>query len=97
MTPLAAALVVRTALTAAALLGGAGALTGDAHAVSLKVKLACAGDYYSYCSDHSPDSPGVRQCMRANGLKLSRSCVDALVSAGEVSKEEVARRAASAR
>jgi hypothetical protein len=33
--------------------------------------------------------------MRANGLKLSQSCVNALIAAGEVSKAEVARRAAA--
>jgi hypothetical protein len=32
--------------------------------------------------------------MRANGLKLSMTCVNALIAAGEVSKAEVARRAA---
>jgi hypothetical protein len=57
--------------------------------------MACASDYYAYCSQHDPDGPGVRRCMRANGLKLSNSCVSALVAAGEVSKEEVARRAGS--
>jgi hypothetical protein len=57
--------------------------------------MACAGDYFSYCSQHSPSSPGVRQCMRANGLKLSQRCVNALVAAGEVSANEVARRQAA--
>ena len=66
-----------------------------AGAVSMRVQMACANDYLAYCSQHDPDGPGVRQCMRANGLKLSKSCVNALISAGEVSKEEVARRAAA--
>jgi hypothetical protein len=35
--------------------------------------------------------------MRANGLKLSKGCVNALIAAGEVSKDEVARRARMAR
>ena len=39
--------------------------------------------------------PGVRRCMRANGLKLSLGCVNALIAAGEVSKAQVARRAAA--
>lgn len=97
MTPIAAAFTLRAALVAVAALGGAGLPAGDAGAVSLRVKLACASDYYAHCSDHSPDSPGVRQCMRANGLKLSKGCIDALVGAGEVSKDEVARRSAAAR
>ena len=39
---------------------------------------ACANDYLTYCSQHDPDGPGVRQCMRANGLKRRRGCVSAL-------------------
>jgi hypothetical protein len=97
MTPIATALSIRAALFAAVALAGSGYAADDAGAVSLRVKLACASDYYAYCSDHAPDSPGVRQCMRSTGLKLSKGCVDALVGAGEVSKEEVARRSASAR
>jgi hypothetical protein len=56
------------------------------------VRRACANDYYAYCSHHSPESQGVRECMRANGLKLSRGCVGALIAAGAVSREEVVRR-----
>ncbi|MBU2582340.1 MAG: hypothetical protein KJ622_11545, partial [Alphaproteobacteria bacterium] len=64
-------------------------------AVSSAVKYACMGDYFSYCSDHAPGSSGVKQCMRANGNKLSKGCVRALVKAGMVSQSEVSRRAAS--
>jgi hypothetical protein len=68
-------------------------LAGNAGAVDARVSSACASDYLSYCSQHDPDGPGTRRCMRANGL--SQPCVNALVAAGEVSKREVARRAAS--
>ena len=68
----------------------------QAGAVSLRVTMACSSDYFAYCSKHNPDGPQVRACFRANGLKLSKGCVDALVAAGEVSKAEVERRAASA-
>lgn len=54
------------------------------HAASLAVELACASDYYAHCSQYDSDSPQVRTCMRANGLKLSRICVKALASAGEM-------------
>lgn len=83
----------RVALAVAALTG---VLASEAGAVSLTVKLACAGDYYAYCSQHAPDTPGVRQCMRAHGSKLSQRCVGALIAAGEVSKAEVDRRKALA-
>ncbi len=66
-----------------------------ASAASLAVQLACASDYYAYCSKHDPDGPGVRACMNANGNKLSNRCVNALVAAGEISKAEVDRRTAA--
>ena len=62
----------------------------DASALSTRVKLACAKDYYAHCSKHSPGSPEVRQCMRAVGEALSPRCLNALVAAGEVSEKEVA-------
>lgn len=69
----------------------------SAGAASMRVTMACASDYFAYCSKHDPDSPAVRACFRSNGMKLSKKCVDALVSSGEVSRTEVTRRAASNR
>lgn len=66
----------------------------EAAAVSVRVRIACASDYFAYCSAHAPNSPGVRQCMRAAGRKLSKRCVNALVGAGEITENEVARKAA---
>src|SRR5262245_34825725 len=88
-----ARITIKTALAVGALLLG----VAEAAAVSARVSAACASDYFAYCSQHDPDGPGVRQCMRANGLKLSMGCVNALIAAGEVSKAEVTRRARSAR
>lgn len=68
---------------------------GPAVAVSSSVKSACASDYLSYCSQHPLETRALRQCMRAAGPRLSKRCVSALVAAGEVSKSEVNRRAAS--
>ena len=68
----------------------------DASAVSSRVESACANDYMAYCSQHDPNGSGVRRCMRANGLRLSDTCVNALIEAGEVSRSEVARRARAA-
>lgn len=69
----------------------------QASAVSRSVKMACANDYFSYCSSHAPGSPGVNSCFRANGSKLSHRCVGELIKAGLVSKSEVRRRAAKLR
>jgi hypothetical protein len=96
MSPIVVRALARTAARAALGLAGLALLATQAGAVSARVQMACASDYFAYCSRHSPDSPGVRQCMRANGLKLSMSCVNALIAAGEVSKQEVARRAKAA-
>ncbi len=87
----------RSALKAALVLAGLTLMTGNASAVSLRVKLACASDYYAHCSAYSPGSQEVRQCMRAVGSGLSKGCVNALVSAGEVSAAEVAKRRAASK
>jgi len=71
-------------------------LATQANAVSLRVKLACSSDYRALCSQYASDSPEVRACMRAAGERLSPRCLSALIAAGEVSQEEVARRAAQA-
>ncbi len=92
MTPIATAFAARAAVTAAIAFGGLFTTPTDANALSLRVKLACASDYYKHCSSYSPNSSEVRQCMRSVGAGLSRGCVDALVSAGEVSQAEVDRR-----
>jgi len=94
MTPITTTAAARTASKAVLALGTLFLLSTAAGAVSMRVQMACANDYLAYCSQHDPDGPGTRQCMRANGLKLSKACVNALISAGEVSAEEVARRAA---
>lgn len=76
------------AATVAASFAG-GIFAGKASAASLAVELACAADYYAYCSQHPSEGNAVRTCMRANGDKLSSRCIKALISAGEVSKSEV--------
>jgi hypothetical protein len=85
-----------TRAVAVALALGAGLLpASQAGAVSAGVRYACAGDYLAHCSSYAPDSAETRKCMRAVGYQLSKGCINALVSAGEVSKSEVARRQAS--
>lgn len=80
------------------ILAAAAALpVSGAQAFGLRTKMACASDYYAYCSQHSISSPGVRQCMSAAGPKLSKGCVNALIADGEVSRSEVERRQAALR
>ncbi len=66
-----------------------GASSVAAQAIGFRTQMNCASDYYAYCSQHAPGSPGVRKCMRAAGPKLSKACINALIADGEVSKAEV--------
>ena len=86
-----------TAIAIILALSGLNALHGTASAASMAVELACASDYYAYCSKHDPDSAAARNCMNANGTRLSQRCINALVRAGEVSKAEIDRRASRTR
>lgn len=88
---------IRLLAIVAIALGGIALSAKEASAFSSSVKLACASDYLSHCSKYSLSSPEVRQCMSAVGPNLSKGCIEALVSAGEVSRSEVDRRLASAR
>jgi hypothetical protein len=86
---------IRSILAATLALATFAASAHQASAASLAVKMACASDYYAHCSQHDPDSPGVRKCMRAVGKNLSKGCIGALVAAGEVSKSVIEKKVAS--
>lgn len=87
----------RTALVPALSLAVTAIAATEAAAVSARVRVACASDYFSYCREHAVGSAALRQCMRDVGPRLSKRCVNALVAEGEVSEAEVARRAAELR
>ena len=56
------------------------------------VQKACANDYRSHCGQYGIETDVLRLRMDKAGQALSKTCVDALVDAGEVSKAEVERR-----
>ena len=62
-----------------------------ASAVGWQTQLNCASDYYAYCSKYAVGSADVRRCMRSNGPRLSKACVNALIADGEISRSEVDR------
>ena len=64
----------------------------EAGAYSEAVQKSCRSDYRKFCSDYGLDSPALRGCMDRAGRKLSKSCVNALVKSGQVSRKEVERR-----
>lgn len=63
----------------------------SASAVGFLTQMSCASDYYAYCSQFKVGSKELRVCMRRAGPKLSKSCLNALIADGEVSKAEVER------
>jgi hypothetical protein len=64
---------------------------------SKPVQKTCANDYKKHCGRYGIETEALRLCMDRAGHGLSKTCVDALVDAGEVSKEEVERRKARRR
>lgn len=60
---------------------------GSADAYSARVNSACKTDFYKFCPSYKPDSPQLRDCMRAAGGNISRRCIDALVDSGEISRK----------
>jgi hypothetical protein len=69
----------------------AGSATAQ-HTYSKAVQKACANDYRGHCGQYGIETDALRLCMDKAGHSLSKTCIDALVAAGEVSKEEVERR-----
>lgn len=59
---------------------------------SAMLKGACKRDYKRFCGVYGVNDPGLRKCMDKAGRSLSRVCVKALVSSGEVTKERATQR-----
>jgi len=62
------------------------------HTYSKAVQKACAKDYKAHCGQYGIETEALRLCMDRAGQRLTKTCVDELVAAGEVSKQEVERR-----
>lgn len=67
------------------------ALNEGALAYSDKVENACRDDYFRFCPGYPLNSAALRLCMESKSRQLSRSCVNALVSSGEVDRRRVKR------
>ncbi|MEO1281125.1 MAG: hypothetical protein AAFV69_05255 [Pseudomonadota bacterium] len=78
------------AVVIAALPVGAGPV--QAKKVSDRVKVACSGDYGKFCKKYKVGGSKLRSCMRSNGKRLSRVCIEALVDAGEVPRRVLRKR-----
>jgi hypothetical protein len=55
-------------------------------------KQFCKEDYRRFCGSYGLESNALRDCMDRVGHSLSHACIEALISAGEVSRSEVERR-----
>ena len=62
------------------------------HTYSKAVQNACVKDYKAHCGQYGIETEALRLCMDRAGHSLTKTCVNALIAAGEVSKEEVERR-----
>ena len=67
------------------------------HTYSKAVQKACAKDYKAHCGQYGIETQALRLCMDRAGHSLTKTCVNALIAAGEVSKEEIERRKRSGR
>lgn len=59
---------------------------------SKALQQACTADYKKYCGEYGIETEALRICMDKNGHTLTKTCVRALIDAGEVSQAEVDRR-----
>ncbi len=82
----------RVLLAAIALSGFAGATQAKTPDITTAVSNDCRWDYHNYCSEYGIGSPLLNYCFRNNGAKLSKACVNALLAAGDVSKNYVQAR-----
>jgi hypothetical protein len=85
-------------LVAAAVIGlGAGGAEAKTYSYSKQVQQSCAQDYKAHCGEYGIETEALRLCMDRAGHRLTKTCVNALVTAGEVSQAEVDRRKRAAR
>jgi hypothetical protein len=73
----------------AALLGAA--LASPAAAYGPQVEAACKDDYFRFCAAYPLHSAALRLCMEAKANQLSRTCVKALIDAGQVDRRRLKR------
>jgi hypothetical protein len=75
----------------ALLLCAATAAQAESVTVTKAVQDNCQWDYDKFCNQFGLGTELLDMCFRQNGPKLSKGCIDALIAAGDVSKEYVER------
>lgn len=94
MTTLTTTLLCAAALALSLLAESAQAQTSR---YSKQLQRACVNDYKAYCGEYGIETEALRLCMDRVGHRLTKTCVNALVAEGEVSRAEVNRRKRAAR
>ena len=61
--------------------------------VTPAVQNACAWEYHNFCSQYGIGTELLDICFRQNADHMTKACVDALIAAGDVSKEYVDQQA----
>ena len=59
--------------------------------VTKAVQDNCQWDYDKFCNQYGLGTELLDMCFRKNGPQMSKGCIDALIAAGDVSKEYVDR------
>jgi hypothetical protein len=68
------------------------AMAQKTYTYSKAVQQACASDYHKHCGEYGIETEALRLCMDRAGHSLKKTCVNALIDAGEASTDEVERR-----
>jgi len=73
----------------ALVLGFAGTVRAESVTVTKAVQDACAWEYDKFCNQYGLGSELLDICFKQNARNMTKACVDALVAAGDVSREYV--------
>jgi hypothetical protein len=61
--------------------------------INKAVQDACAWEYDKFCNQYGIGTQLLDICFRQNAEHMTKACVDALIAAGDVSKEYVEQQA----
>lgn len=64
--------------------------TSTAHAIDTKIMANCAADYFKHCAGVWLDTKSLTKCLKDNGSKISKPCLNSLVSTDAIPAETVA-------
>ena len=60
-----------------------------AQVLNEKVAANCAADYFKFCGGVALDDNNLNKCLKDNGSKISKPCLDSLIETGAIPAEPV--------